>query len=126
MLWKKLGTELRFSSAYHSGRPDSSRRFTGRLSEELSAKTEQVGISFFQLAYKNDVNRPMLSKGGSNHSKWCMVRGLRLTIRGKRSDQSFGLGPTWFKRKKSNFFSYSFVLHTYEALNSLSVNKEGY
>ena len=46
VLRKKLGTELRFSSDYHSGRPDSSRRFTGRLAEELSAReTEQVGIS---------------------------------------------------------------------------------
>ncbi len=34
----RLGTELRFSSAYHSGRPDFSRRFTGKLAEELSAR----------------------------------------------------------------------------------------
>ncbi|KAK2641638.1 hypothetical protein Ddye_023401 [Dipteronia dyeriana] len=43
---EKIAEELRFSSDYHSGRPDSSRRFTGRLAEELSAReTEQVGIS---------------------------------------------------------------------------------
>lgn len=52
--------------------------FTGRLAEELSAReTEQVGISSSSdFAYKNDVNRPMLSKEGSNYSKWCMLRGL--------------------------------------------------
>ena len=74
MLRNKLGTELRFSSAYHSGRPDSSRRvedllrsFTRLLSKTTSlAEINNVSQKGYLFDFVSSVDTYEMEAPGAN------------------------------------------------------------